>query len=473
MSGIEKHFLNGHVSVEEHATKWPQTLSISAGLLLLCLVTLGVITYLPAVDNSFISDDFTLLSMVKVLDQYPSYIVEATSEFFRSVTYVYFWICFRIFGERPELFYWSSIGLHCLISFLVYVLVRTVTGQRVAALTAAAFFTVYERHQEAVMWISAANELILTLNCVLFLILWERALSQAHLRRTNLALAIVVFALALFSKEAAVALVPLAALGMVLQGYTPREVLRKSMPLVAMSGLYVVIWLSRANSNFFVTDGHYAFGLHFLPVYFRSVARMLSAVLPFLLAFLLIRNHARPRNHGSEVALSLSRSLLFFAALLLLATAPYSFLTYLDHIPSRNTYFPSIGLAGINGILFASLWNGLSSAQSKSRAAIFLAVILTANVAYIWLRKDSQYVERAAPTRDLLEILNRRGFAESGGLPVNVCGFPLHPWIGDEAVAGFTQFEKKEVIFSEACEGVTGGTILRWEPASASYVQLR
>ena len=441
MSGIEKHFLNGYVSLEERVTKWPHTISASAGAVLLFIVTLGVITYLPAVDNSFISDDFTLLWMVKVLDQYPLYIVEVASEFFRSVTYVYFWICFKIFGVKPDLFYWSSIGLHSIISFLVYMLVRRVTGQRVAALTAAAFFAVYERHQEAVMWISAANELILTLNCVLFLVLWECALSNARFRRTNLTLALIVFALALFSKEAAVALVPLTIFGMVLRGYSAGDALRKSLPLLAMSGLYVVLWLSLADRNFFVTDGHYAFGLHFFPVYVRSVVRMLSTILPFLLASLLIRNYRRPRNSSSEVTLSVSRSLLFFGALLLLATAPYSFLTYLDHIPSRNTYLPSIGLAGINGILFASLWGGLSSAQSRFRAVIFLSVILSANVAYIWFRKDSQYVERAAPTRNLLEILNKSDFARNGGLPVNVCGFPLHPWIGDEAVAGFTHFD--------------------------------
>ncbi len=88
-------------------------LQTSWGLLLamMSIVALSVFAYIPAVDNFFISDDFTLLSYVKALDQSPLYILEAPSEFFRLVSYLYFWACFSVFGLNPQPYYWAGIAL--------------------------------------------------------------------------------------------------------------------------------------------------------------------------------------------------------------------------------------------------------------------------------------------------------------------------------------------------------------------------
>lgn len=498
MSGTVKSFLDSRIATDLDVTPSSElddreiqqrrllragsTLSspsvLKGALVLLSIVAVSVLTYLPAIDNSFISDDFTLFSLLKVLDQYPLYIFEAASELFRVVTYVYFWTCFKVLGLVPELYYWSSIALHAIVSLLVYLLVRVVTKQPVAALGAAVFFAAYERHQEAVMWISAANEIILTLNCVLFLILWESAISRARFRRTNFTLALIVFGLALFSKEAAVALVPLVMIGMMLRGYYFIDVFRRCWPLLVMVGMYVTFWLSQANRNFFVTDGHYALGLQFIPVYVHTLTRLLSQVLPFFVAFLVVRSRRVQDRLKTDAftrtlhaKLLSDPSLLFFAALLVLSIVPYSFLTYLDHIPSRNTYFPSVGLAGINGILLAAVYGGLPSVRFKRLSVLFLSVIVAANIAYIWLKKDPQYVERAEPTRKLIEILNSPDIAWNNHPPIYVCGFLLHPWIGSEAVAGFTRFNSKEVVFSETCDGVGDSTVLRWDQGNRTYMK--
>src|SRR5688572_12779524 len=54
-----------------------------------------------------------------------------------------------------------------------------------------------------------------------------------------------------------------------------------------MLGVFVVFWLSQANRNFFVTQGHYEFGLHFFPVYLRSLFSLLSSAFPFAGALLI------------------------------------------------------------------------------------------------------------------------------------------------------------------------------------------
>lgn len=421
----------------------------------------GIVAYLPAVDNSFISDDFGIFPILKALEQNPSYIFDATSELFRVMSYLYFWLCFTLFGLSPEPYYWAGIALHTLVSVLVYFLVLRVTGRSLAAWPAALFFAAYERHQEAVMWISAANEIILTVNCVLFLLLWERAISGNDRTRAHAAAAFVVFALALFSKEAAVVLAPMATLVLLLHGYSPKETLEKSTPIFVMLAAFVVLWLSQADRNFFVTDGHYALGLHFFPVYGRALLRLISPAIPFLAALVLLRRRkAQPWNS----------SFVFFTGLLVLAIAPYCFLTYQDHLPSRHTYFPSVGLAGLIGILFAAVHERLTSSLSKRLCVAVLLALVIGNGGYIWLKKEPQYRERAAPTRELIRILNGIDVTGTKNLPIYICGFPLmRPWWFGEMVSRFTPLTPDAVVLLDNCVYPEGSAVLIWDSRKALY----
>jgi hypothetical protein len=479
MSGTIKHFLDTRVSSDLFVkvvlpdfttTGKDRSRSLRNAGIVLAIVAVSIVTYLPALNNSFISDDFTLFQMLKVLDRDPMYLTQATSEFFRLVTYVYFWTCFKVFGLVPEPFYWSSIALHAAMSLLVFVLVRMVTRQTAAGVAAAVFFAAYERHQEAVMWISAANEIILTLNCVLFLILWEYATTYSRLRRMSMVLAAVMLGLALFSKEAAMAMVPSIVVGMILRGYPVRVVLQKCWFFMFMAAAFGVFWLSQANRNFFVTQGHYALGFQFFTVYAHSSLRLLSQALPFLAAFLVARRRTADKPMPFT-ALS-NPSFLFFTLVALLSIVPYSFLTYLNHIPSRNTYLPSIGLAGMNGILFGATWRILPSKRSRQLCALFLSAVVAGNIAYVWLKKDPEYVERAAPTRELINVLNRSDLDWRNRIPITVCGFPLHPWIGSEAVNGFTPFTDKEVLFANSCNTSGSGALLSWDTARMTYTKI-
>jgi hypothetical protein len=428
------------------------------------IAAVSVIVYLPAVDNSFISDDFGIFPLLEALEQNPSYIFDATSELFRVMSYLYFWACFMLFGLKPELYYLAGIALHALISILVYFLVRRVTGHSLAAWAAAVFFAAYERHQEAVMWISAANELILTVWCLLFLLLWDRAISRAGESggsRIDSAAAMIVLALALFSKEAAVVLAPMAALGLFLRGYSVRQIVDRSIPVFAMFAAFVALWLSQADRNFFVADGHYAFGLHAFPVYGRAVLRLISPVIPLLAALLLLR--------ARKTELPWNSSFVFFAALLAFAIVPYSFLTYQDHLPSRHTYFPSVGLAGLIGIFFAAVYDRLRFVQSKRAWFAVLIILVIGNGGYIWLKKEPQYRERAAPTRELVQILNAID-ARDTRLPVYVCGFPLmEPWWFGDAVSRFTPLQRADVVLLNPCVHGDQAMVLAWDPNDVGY----
>ena len=456
--------------VDVQASEFTHSPIQAVRILAVCsVIAASVIAYLPAIDNFFISDDFTLLSYLRVLDSYPLKILEAPSEAFRVVSYVFFWICLQVFGLNSELWYASGIALHAVASLLVYAMVFSVTRHTGAAWAAALFFAAYERHQEAVMWISAFNDLILAVNCLLFLLLWEKALPGSRLVRGNYAAALLMFVVALFSKEAAVALFPLAVLRLVSRRYPLRQIVGYSLPLVVLLCGYVALWLSQSSKNFFVADGHYALGLHFVQVYARSIARLLAPALLLLapLAFILYRRGpVAERELNSERAFSL----IFFGAFLVLSILPYSFLTYLDHIPSRNTYLPSAALAGLIGVLFAMLYGELKTVGMKRASVAFLGVIVAGNVAYLWLKKDAQFRERSAPTRELLAAVNSLDAASINGKPLQICGFPLNSWIGERAIAEFTPIDPGNLLFAERCEEGIDGVALSWNEPAANYV---
>jgi hypothetical protein len=419
--------------------------------ILFSIILVGVVTYLPAVDNFFISDDFTMLSYLEHLKSDPASILNDPSERFRMASYAYFWACSIMFGLNSTAYYWTGIGLHVLASLLVLTLVHRVTGQQLAGWVGGLFFAAYERHQEAVMWISAVNDLILTIFCVVFLLLWLRntAISQGF--------ALVVFALALFSKEPAVALLPLSVLLLTLKGVSCREALAKSVPLALMTAAYDYLWLSSANENFFVTDHHYAFGFHFVPVAARTVVRIIAATALFMLPLLLLTKNAYRRTAEYR------NTFLFFAAVLCLAVIPYSFLTYLPSIPSRNTYFPSVGLAGLVGLAFATVYSSLPSVRAKRLAITLFVAIISQNIAYVWIKKEPQYRERAAPTRELIEALNGLDAEVISDSLICLTDFPLHPWIATESVKWFTRFDKNHMTFSAGtCNTDSNDVVLRW-----------
>jgi hypothetical protein len=267
--------------------------------------------------------------------------------------------------------------------------------------------------------------------------------------------------IAMFSKEGWVAMVPLGILLAAFRGWSWRKVARRSIPLLVLLGLYAVLWLSNAHRNFFVTDGHYALSWQALPVYFKSFQRVISQAALMLIPFLV---------WGSREDLSRlfrNRMVQFFLIMCAVSIIPYSFLTYLDHIPSRNTYLPSVGVAGLVGIFFA-LFTETARRARKSAVMAMFAAILVANGVYIWVKKEPQFRERAAPTRELLAALKESPPSDASEM-IYVCGFPLHEWIGQTAVEGFTQWKASQVVFQQECKDSVAGQLLQWDAAEENY----
>ena len=96
----------------------------------------------------------------------------------------------------------------------------------------------------------------------------------------------------------------------------------------------------------------------------------------------------------------LRRGVLLALAWIGIALVPYSFLTYSTQIPSRQVYLASAGLALLVGLALARY-------QGHRIAAVVFALMLLHNTVYLWTKKRAQFVERAAPTEQLIRFARR------------------------------------------------------------------
>ena len=77
---------------------------------------------------------------------------------------------------------------------------------------------------------------------------------------------------------------------------------------------------------------------------------------------------------------------------------PYIFLTYDRHLPSRQLYVASM----VFMVVLATLSENIASAKLRNG---LIAAFCLWNVFYMWTTKDRQFLERAAPTTELLHVL--------------------------------------------------------------------
>jgi hypothetical protein len=75
----------------------------------------------------------------------------------------------------------------------------------------------------------------------------------------------------------------------------------------------------------------------------------------------------------------------------------------MTRVPSRHTYLPSVGLSLLVGgaamVLYRQWWP-----NRRAALAVVAVAIVTHNAGYIWTRKHGQFIERARPTEELIEV---------------------------------------------------------------------
>jgi hypothetical protein len=399
------------------------------GWQLLVLAALALLAYAPSLTIPLIADDYPNLSQALAYGAPAGMgtLLHDAQFRLRATSYWAMYGLWQVAGLTPPVYHAASLLLHIANTWLVFFVAAAWPRMRPAAFWAAVFFAVHEGHQEAVMWFSAINELLMFLFGMASLWCWQSAPGAPDgikpAWRKELA-GVVLFALALLSKESAIFLLPLFVLA-VEPGEWRRRLPRLAPHVVLVALALASIMQSRSNS-FRFTDGSFSLQAPFWLTWPHSLARLLWIWGWPAVAALFIPGDARWRR-GAVAAL----------AWMGIALVPYSFLTYSTEIPSRQVYLASAGLALLVGLAVARY-------ERRRIAAAVLAVMLLHNTVYLWTRKRAQFVERAAPTDQLI------GFARRTPGAIWVQCFPLPGIVAEEAVRLATERSPRDLVWSAA-----------------------
>jgi len=186
------------------------------------LFLLACVPYLNTLANKFVYDDgfqvvgnpyahsFKYLPRVFTTTVWSYRGAEGASNYYRPMMTLGYLLTYKIAGLAPFAFHVVNILLNALVVWLVYAVLRELTGDRVA-LIAAALFALHPIHTEPVAWIAAVTDLELAVfYLATFLLLLK--LPQAKNRPLAVVTMCGSFVLALLSKEQAMTLPVLALL---------------------------------------------------------------------------------------------------------------------------------------------------------------------------------------------------------------------------------------------------------------------
>ncbi len=381
------------------------------------LAALAVVAYLPSTFLPFIADDYLQILLGRDYGPSSGWGKVASDVLYRSreTSLIMTYWTERLFGVHPAAYNWSSVLVHVLNTWLVFGLgMSRRIGFRVAAV-AAAFFAIYEGHQEAVIWYAALPELLVflfSLASVLAWLLWVKSDG----RKWGWWLAsLAAFVVAIYSKEPGVVVIPLVVLLSLAEG-ARRRLLLWVLPFVAIAIPYAWGIFAASATHLHLNDGTFSVHAPVLKVLWNSSVRLFWF---WGLLSLIALAAWRVREHAKLVALA--------AAWIVITFGPYVFLTYMPRVPSRHTYFASAGLSLIVAAAFLAARERFQPRWRWAPAALAL-VIFAHNCGYLWIVKQRQYAERAEPTERLLQ------FAQSRPGPIYVHKFPYSVLIAEFAV---------------------------------------
>jgi len=151
-------------------------------------------------NNYLFNDDFVWLASARNDMNIGNVLAYRVIGFFRPMVNLSFYAMERISPGNLALYYYENMFLHFLNSMLVFHVTLVLLRDRTVAATTAVFFLVTSIHSAAVMWISARTTLLF----MAFLLLSLLVLIRPPWNRGKLIASLVLYILALLTKETAV-----------------------------------------------------------------------------------------------------------------------------------------------------------------------------------------------------------------------------------------------------------------------------
>jgi tetratricopeptide (TPR) repeat protein len=367
------------------------------------------------------------------------------SGLYRPLTTLSFLLNYAVLGsaDRPAGYHWFNLFIHVLNVWLVWSLARQISGQRAAAIAAAAIWSVLPLSTEAVTNIVGRADLLAALGVLAGLAsyLQARASTGAH-RMAWLTALTLMAAVGVFAKESAVALIGVIVLyeivwwdrRMSMPALT-RGVVAVGLPTAIMLMQRTAVLSAAGAAEFPYTDNPIG-GAGFWPGRLTAVHVMWRYV--FLLFWPATLSIDYSYNQipiargtvgdwlavGALVALvavairfrHLHRAAFFFAAFAAMVFLPASNLMVTSGtiMAERLAYLPSAGLVvSLSLLLFARV----ATPQFRWAATVAATLIVVAGVARSWVRnndwKDDVTIWSAAVVASPASAKAHRGLADA------------------------------------------------------------
>lgn len=201
--------------------------------------------YVVSLRGTFVSDDLLFVRDSFGLARTPWAFVTATFDiYYRPIYALSMAADYRLWGGWPPGWHLTNVVIHGLATLASFALLRRLAPSRGLALLAAVVFALQPCRVEAVAWVSGRNDSLCTLFCLLAVGWHLRAIGAPSWCSRVVAAALA--ALAVFTKETGLAVLPLLALAEWFDGRTGGRdgvgcrVLRLA-PAVVASALYVTV----------------------------------------------------------------------------------------------------------------------------------------------------------------------------------------------------------------------------------------
>jgi hypothetical protein len=332
----------------------------AARLLLLLALVLTALSYLNTLRFQFVYDDLPQIvsnPRVHSWQHAPRLFVEHVwsqfsgqpGNYYRPLFELWLVINYSLFGANPAWWHASTVAVHLLVVFMVYLLARRVTGDRLTAAIATVIYGLHPTHIETVAWVSGVTEPLLAVFVIGTCLSYARCCDDGEVRAPWWrAASVAMYGLAMLCKETGV-VVPL-----LLFAYDRLILARPAQQRPTLSSLakryapYAIVALA------YLAQRHYVLrGLGF------------PEVKPWL-----------------DVVLTLPSFLWFYVHALLWPVGLSVFHdTPLVHTPGLTNFV--LPLAGVAAAVLALVW-----ASRRSRAAAFgsvwLAVLMVPPIAGIY-----------------------------------------------------------------------------------------
>lgn len=447
------------------------------------LTIFAVFPFLGNLHDTFLSDDWDFLRIVSS-QEFPlshyftsNYTGSHEGGSYRPMINVFWSGLFALFGFNPLPYHSVMIGLHVLVTLLLFLFLRELFSEkprgRLSALVGALLFTLLPSHSEPVIWIAAAGDLLGTTFSLTSILLFTKAVKNPLLQKriTFFVFSFGAFALALLSKESSITL-PLIHVGIVWFINKEQNTRQWKNFLWAIVPFLIVgvFFLLRSQAIHLVTT-YYGGALSFTPkqVITSFIHLLLSNFLPTSNR-VLVGDFLLSHFFGLIVGIALlfisliffifkknAASLLLFGALIASALPVSSFVienstVYLSSEGERWTYFPSVFLSGLLGLWISHTVHFFSHKKAILGLLVAMGALTGGGLLSQLIQKNMYWHQGAVLAHHTLEELAhaQKKYDFDGavliGVPDSMHGVPLFRNMFSTAFAHSTGVELDMIV---------------------------